>query len=164
VRLALDDFGTDHSGLRHLQMLPFDKIKADASFVSNMNSCLESSKIVAAVVALGRSLGLLTVAEGIEDAATATALKDRGCHIGQGWLFVQPSAAAEAGVLACDGGAPTLRLPDRVQCISPNTPEAVMSKVVAPSTEARIPLDLPDALCTAVCTRSALALPINSLS
>src|SRR3984893_6449584 len=49
-------------------------------------------------------------------------------------------------------------------CISPNTPEAVMSRVVAPTTEARMPLDLPDALCRAVCTRSALALPINSLS
>jgi diguanylate cyclase (GGDEF)-like protein len=103
VRLALDDFGTGHSSLRHLQMLSFDKVKVDASFVRNMNSCLESGKIVAAVVGLGHSLGLLTVAEGIEDAATAGTLKDMGCDIGQGWLFGQPATEAEAGALACDG-------------------------------------------------------------
>jgi diguanylate cyclase (GGDEF)-like protein len=105
VRLALDDFGTGHSSLRHLQMLSFDKVKIDASFVRNMNSCSESGKIVAAVVGLGRSLGLLTVAEGIEDAATAATLKDMGCDIGQGWLFGQPATEAEVGALARDGVA-----------------------------------------------------------
>ena len=100
VRLALDDFGTGHSSLHHLQMLPFDKIKVDASFVRNMCSSVESHKIVAAVIGLGRNLGLLTVAEGIEDANTATALRDLGCHIGQGWMFGRPSAAATTGVLA----------------------------------------------------------------
>jgi EAL domain-containing protein (putative c-di-GMP-specific phosphodiesterase class I) len=98
--LALDDFGNGHSSLRHLQMLPFDKIKVDASFVQNMCSSAESHKIVAAVIGLGRNLGLLTVAEGIEDANTATALRDLGCHIGQGWMFGRPSATAAAGVLA----------------------------------------------------------------
>jgi predicted signal transduction protein with EAL and GGDEF domain len=101
VHLTLDDFGTGHSSLRHLQMLPFDKIKVDASFVRNMHCSPESGKIVAAVIALGRSLGLLTVAEGIEDAATAVALRDMGCHIGQGWLFGQPVAQPETGALEC---------------------------------------------------------------
>jgi diguanylate cyclase (GGDEF)-like protein len=101
VHLTLDDFGTGHSSLRHLQMLPFDKIKVDASFVRNMHISPESGKIVAAVVALGRSLGLLTVAEGIEDAVIAAALRDMGCHIGQGWLFGQPLAEPQAGALAC---------------------------------------------------------------
>jgi EAL domain-containing protein (putative c-di-GMP-specific phosphodiesterase class I) len=55
------------------------------------------------VVGLGRSLGLLTVAEGIEDAATAATLRDMGCDIGQGWLFGQPATEAEVGALACDG-------------------------------------------------------------
>src|ERR1700709_547479 len=82
VGLALDDFGTGHSSLRHLQRLPFDKIKVDASFVFRMRSSPQRKKIVAAVVALGHSLGLLTVAEGIEDATTAAVLKDMGCHIG----------------------------------------------------------------------------------
>ena len=100
VRLALDDFGTGHSSLRHLQMPSFDKVKVDASFVRNMSSCLESGKIVAAVVGLGRSLGLQTAAEGIEDTVTAAALKDMGCDIGQGWLFGQPATEAEAGALA----------------------------------------------------------------
>ncbi|HXA22560.1 MAG TPA: EAL domain-containing protein [Acetobacteraceae bacterium] len=100
VHLTLDDFGTGHSSLRHLQMLPFDKIKVDASFVRNMHISPESGKIVAAVVALGRSLGLLTVAEGIEDAVIATALRDMGCHIGQGWLFGQPLAEHETAALA----------------------------------------------------------------
>ena len=100
MHLALDDFGNGHSSLRHLQMLPFDKIKVDASFVHNMCSSVESHKIVAAVIGLGRNLGLLTVAEGIEDANTAAALRDLGCHIGQGWMFGRPSATAAAGVLA----------------------------------------------------------------
>jgi len=105
VRLALDDFGTGHSSLRHLQMMSFDKVKVDASFVRNMTSSPESGKIVAAVVGLGHSLGLLTVAEGIEDAVTAAALKNMGCDIGQGWLFGQPATEAEAGALACGGDA-----------------------------------------------------------
>ena len=101
VHLTLDDFGNGHSSLRHLQMLPFDKIKVDSSFVRNMHCSPESGKIVAAVIALGRSLGLLTVAEGIEDAATAVALRDMGCHIGQGWLFGQPVAKPDTGALEC---------------------------------------------------------------
>jgi diguanylate cyclase (GGDEF)-like protein len=110
VHLTLDDSGTGHSSLRHLQMLPFDKIKVDASFVRNMHISPESGKIVAAVVALGRSLGLLTVAEGIEDAVIATALRDMGCHIGQGWLFGQPLAELATSALAC--GAMPVRLPN----------------------------------------------------
>jgi EAL domain-containing protein (putative c-di-GMP-specific phosphodiesterase class I) len=105
VRLALDDFGTGHSSLRHLQMLSFDKIKIDRSFVHNMNGSLENGKIVAAVVGLGHSLGLPTVAEGVEDAATAAALRDMGCDIGQGWLFGRPLPEAEAGALARGGVA-----------------------------------------------------------
>jgi diguanylate cyclase (GGDEF)-like protein len=109
VGLALDDFGTGHSSLRHLQRLPFDKIKVDASFVFSMSSSPESRKIVAAVVALGHSLGLLTVAEGIEDASTAAVLRDMGCHIGQGWLFGQPVPEAEAGAIACGSQAGAFR-------------------------------------------------------
>ena len=62
-RLALDDFGTGYSSLLHLQSLPFDELKVDRSFVGSMTERRESRKIVAAVVGLGQSLGLETIAE-----------------------------------------------------------------------------------------------------
>jgi PAS domain S-box-containing protein len=94
-RLALDDFGTGYSSLLHLQSLPFDKLKVDRSFVSSMTEVRESRKIVAAVVGLGQSLGLVTVAEGIETAAQASMLLWLGCDLGQGWLYGKPAPAAE---------------------------------------------------------------------
>ena len=99
VRLALDDFGTGYSSLRHLNMLPFDKLKIDAGFVGAMASNTESRKIVAAVVGLGHSLGMITVAEGVEEPETAALLRDLGCDIGQGWLFGRPGPAAAASAL-----------------------------------------------------------------
>ena len=96
VRLALDDFGTGYSSLRHLNMLPFDKIKIDASFVGQMAGNMESRKIVAAVLGLGHSLGLVTVAEGVETPETAALLRDLGCDIGQGWLFGRPCSSEAA--------------------------------------------------------------------
>ena len=99
VRLALDDFGTGYSSLRHLKMLPFDKVKIDASFVGAMTRDLDSRKIVSAVVGLGQSLGLTTVAEGIEDQETAAMLRGLGCDVGQGWLFGRPGPADLAAKL-----------------------------------------------------------------
>ncbi len=93
VKLALDDFGTGYSSLRHLQLLPFDKLKIDQSFVGAMAADKESAKIVSAVVALGHSLGLSTVAEGVETVDVAELLRGLGCDIGQGWLFGRPVPA-----------------------------------------------------------------------
>ncbi|MGI4764781.1 MAG: putative bifunctional diguanylate cyclase/phosphodiesterase [Janthinobacterium lividum] len=93
VRLALDDFGTGYSSLRHLQLLPFDKLKIDQSFVGAMVADRESAKIVSAVVGLGHSLGLSTVAEGVETEEVAGLLRELGCDIGQGWLFGRPVPA-----------------------------------------------------------------------
>ncbi len=93
IRLALDDFGTGYSSLRHLQTLPFDKIKIDKSFVLAMATDPESDKIVSAIVGLGRSLGLAIVAEGIETSELARKVRDLGCDIGQGWLFGHPVSA-----------------------------------------------------------------------
>lgn len=105
VRLSLDDFGTGYSSLRHLQTLPFDKLKIDAAFVGAMAGDVESRKIVAAVVGLGQSLGLLTVAEGVETEETAALLRSLGCDIGQGWLFGRPAPAdAAARLLTEDAG------------------------------------------------------------
>ena len=96
VSLALDDFGTGYSSLRHLQALPFDKLKIDAGFVGAMAADRDSRKIVAAVIGLGQSLGLVTVAEGVEDEDTWRTLREMGCDLGQGWLFGRPTAAGGA--------------------------------------------------------------------
>lgn len=90
ARLALDDFGTGYSTLHHLQSLPFDEIKIESSFVRSMIDSRESRKIVSAVVGLGNSLGLVTVAEGIETKEQADMLLWQGCDFGQGSLYGSP--------------------------------------------------------------------------
>jgi PAS domain S-box-containing protein len=88
--LALDDFGTGYSSLSHLQSLPFDVLKIDRSFIQSMTSVRDSRKIVAAIAGLGHSLGLITVAEGVETEDQADMLLWLGCSQGQGWLYGQP--------------------------------------------------------------------------
>lgn len=92
-KLALDDFGTGYSSLLHLQSLPFDELKVDRSFVTSMTLQRDCRKIVAAVIGLGQSLGLTTVAEGVETQEKAEMLLWLGCDIGQGWLFGKPEPA-----------------------------------------------------------------------
>lgn len=94
-KIALDDFGTGYSSLLHLQSLPFDELKVDRSFVGSMSQRRESRKIVAAVVGLGQSLGLTTVAEGIETREQAEMLLWLGCELGQGWFFGRPIPAED---------------------------------------------------------------------
>ncbi|ONG58664.1 hypothetical protein BKE38_02465 [Pseudoroseomonas deserti] len=105
MRLALDDFGTGYSSLSHLRALPFDKIKIDASFVGRMSEQPECRSIVGAVIAMAASLGMATVAEGVEREAEAALLDDLGCAIGQGWLFGRPMPA-EAVTALLAGPAP----------------------------------------------------------
>jgi PAS domain S-box-containing protein len=95
VRLSLDDFGTGYSSLLHLQSLPFDELKVDISFVRSMVQSRQSRKITAAVLSLGLSLGLKTVAEGIEDHNQANLLAWQGCNLGQGFLYGRAVAAAD---------------------------------------------------------------------
>ncbi len=95
VKLALDDFGTGYSSLRNLQALPFDELKVDRTFVSSMIQSRDSRKIVAAVIGLGQSLKLTTVAEGIENETQADILRWLGCDVGQGWLYGPPVAAQD---------------------------------------------------------------------
>ena len=92
-QLALDDFGTGYSSLRHLRALPFSKLKVDRSFVESLPYERESRKIVAAVVGLGHSLDMTTVAEGVETEEQADMLLRLGCELGQGWLFGRPLPA-----------------------------------------------------------------------
>jgi PAS domain S-box-containing protein len=108
-RLALDDFGTGYSSLRHLQLLPFDELKIDASFVRSMTYTRESRKIAAAIVGLGNSLSLTTVAEGVENQTIADMLLWLGCDIGQGWLYGRPVPPEQlAEVLAEKINSPSL--------------------------------------------------------
>jgi len=99
VKLSLDDFGTGYSSLRNLQALPFDELKVDRSFVSSMTRCRDSRKIVAAVIGLGQSLKLSTVAEGIENCEQADILQRLGCDVGQGWLYGPPVSVQDLPAL-----------------------------------------------------------------
>ena len=94
-RIALDDFGTGYSSLYHLKSLPFDELKVDRTFVGSMTTERESRKIVAAVVGLGQSLGLKTIAEGIETQEQADLLLRLGCGLGQGWHYGRPAPAEQ---------------------------------------------------------------------
>ena len=89
-RLAVDDFGTGYSSLRHLSSLPFTDLKIDRSFVNAMLGAREARKIVSAVIGLGQSLSLTTIAEGIETEDQAALLRRLGCEVGQGWLLGRP--------------------------------------------------------------------------
>lgn len=103
VRFSMDDFGTGHSSLASLRTLPFDRVKIDRGFVSRLgNKDNESEVVVAAIVALSRSFGLETVAEGIEDETTARLAAAVGCDIGQGWYFGRPTNAADVASLAAE--------------------------------------------------------------
>lgn len=89
-RLALDDFGTGYSNLTQLQALPFHEIKIDRSLVLPITERNAARKIVATILGLGQSLGLTTIAEGIETEEQAEMLLRMGADMGQGWLFGRP--------------------------------------------------------------------------
>jgi diguanylate cyclase (GGDEF)-like protein len=93
--VTLDDFGTGYSSLSYLAEMTFDKIKIDRSFVRTLHARPESAKIVDAIVGLSRSLGVQTVAEGVETEEQARALQRLGCTFGQGYLFGRPVKAQE---------------------------------------------------------------------
>ncbi|KQQ97362.1 EAL domain-containing protein [Massilia sp. Leaf139] len=92
VRIALDDFGTGYSSLSSLSTLPIDKLKIDQSFVRAIDSGDASRAVIDAVIALGKSLSLELVAEGIETQQAWDFLRERGCHQGQGYFFSRPLA------------------------------------------------------------------------
>jgi diguanylate cyclase (GGDEF)-like protein len=95
VRISLDDFGTGYSSLSYLRSFPFDKIKIDRSFVSELATRDDSMAIVRAVTGLGKSLGIVTTAEGVETDAQFELLRREGCTQAQGYLFSRPRPAAE---------------------------------------------------------------------
>lgn len=94
VQISLDDFGTGYSSLEQLRNLPFDRIKIDRSFVSELSEPGSRSRIVEAIVALGRGLDLPLTAEGVEDEEIIKALKSMGRLKAQGYYYGQPEDAA----------------------------------------------------------------------
>lgn len=95
VRVSLDDFGTGYSSLEQLRSLPFDRLKIDRSFISELRHAEASSKIVDAIISLGNGLQMPVTAEGIEDETILHALKQMGQMKGQGYLYGRPEDAAQ---------------------------------------------------------------------
>ena len=104
VRLALDDFGTGFSSLSHLRSLPFDVIKIDRSFVTDIHSNAESAAIVRAVSTLAGALNIPVCVEGIETEADHGAVLGLGCAVGQGWYFGKPMPGEQAAELLAQRG------------------------------------------------------------
>jgi EAL domain-containing protein (putative c-di-GMP-specific phosphodiesterase class I) len=95
IRISLDDFGTGYSSLSYLRSFPFDKIKIDQSFVRELSSRTECVAIVGAMAGLGRTLGMTTVAEGVETEEQLERVRLAGCTEVQGYLFSPPRRAGE---------------------------------------------------------------------
>jgi diguanylate cyclase (GGDEF)-like protein len=93
VRIAIDDFGTGYSSLAYLQKFPVDTLKIDRSFISTMADSPESGALIRTLVQLGKSLGLETLAEGIEESAQYSQLEREQCDSGQGYLYARPLEA-----------------------------------------------------------------------
>ncbi|MFP5309155.1 MAG: putative bifunctional diguanylate cyclase/phosphodiesterase [Actinomycetes bacterium] len=91
VRLAVDDFGTGYSSLSYLQRFPVDVLKIDRSFVEGVVDGSQNPALVRAIVDIGHSLKLETVAEGIEHDEELTQCRALQCHLGQGYLFARPA-------------------------------------------------------------------------
>ncbi|MEV6951647.1 bifunctional diguanylate cyclase/phosphodiesterase [Streptomyces sp. NPDC051183] len=102
VKMSLDDFGTGYSSLVHLRRLPVSELKIDRSFVARLAVDAQDAEIVRCTVDLAHSLGLLVVAEGVEDDETWERLRDLGCDAVQGWLVAaaMPPQEATAWLLA----------------------------------------------------------------
>jgi EAL domain-containing protein (putative c-di-GMP-specific phosphodiesterase class I) len=104
VRLAVDDFGTGYSSLLYLRRFPVDALKLDQSFVSGVDANPLDSIIVRSVIDLAHSLGLTSVAEGVETSGQLTALRSMGCDLGQGYFWSPGIPAAEVDRLLLGDG------------------------------------------------------------
>ncbi|HET7524116.1 MAG TPA: bifunctional diguanylate cyclase/phosphodiesterase, partial [Acidimicrobiales bacterium] len=120
VSIAVDDFGTGYSSLRYLQRLSLEIMKIDRTFVSEVMSCATSRDLVSAVAAMGSTLGLQVIAEGIETIDQLRVLQEINCELGQGYLFSPPMDVSDmARLLEQDhvypvgaGDAAPLAVPD----------------------------------------------------
>ena len=110
VRIAMDDFGTGYSSLSYLQSFPFDKIKIDQSFISNLEHNHQSATIVRAVIGLARGLELPVLAEGVETEEQLAFLAKESCDEIQGYLIGRPLPIEDYAALT---GQPKSERPDK---------------------------------------------------
>ncbi len=105
VRVVIDDFGTGYFSLSHLRQFPVDILKVASEFVQVTPDDARTAALAGAIVAMGASLGIATVAEGIETAEQAARMRELGCAFGQGYYFARPVPGAEvaAGTFASIG-------------------------------------------------------------
>ena len=95
VTIAIDDFGTGYSSLETLRAFPFDKIKLDRSFMSEVETSPQAKAIIRAVLALGQSLHIPVLAEGVETHSQLSILRAEGCNEAQGFLLGRPAPFGE---------------------------------------------------------------------
>ena len=104
VSIAIDDFGTGYSSLSYLSRFPVDRLKIDQSFVRKIGDTAHADAIVNAIISMTRSLGLETVAEGVETESQRGFLEAHGCREAQGYLFSKPVPADAFLSFAVSGG------------------------------------------------------------
>lgn len=90
IRLAIDDFGTGYSSLSYLQQFPVDILKIDRSFVDGIENSAQKKAVARTIISLSETLGLCTVAEGVENLEQSEMLRDLGCEFAQGYYFARP--------------------------------------------------------------------------
>ena len=103
IRLSIDDFGTGYSSLTYLKRFPVDVIKIDRSFIKDLPANSNDAALTSAVIAMGHSLDIALVAEGVETWAQVEFLMARGCHLVQGFLFSRPVPAKDFVALVAQG-------------------------------------------------------------
>ena len=106
VSIAIDDFGTGFSSLAYLQQFPMSHIKVDRSFVIPLDDPERHAGVVRAIVEIGRSLGMATIAEGIETETQLERLRGLGCELGQGFLLGRPTDSASIGEIVAHPSIP----------------------------------------------------------
>jgi EAL domain-containing protein (putative c-di-GMP-specific phosphodiesterase class I) len=109
LQIAIDDFGTGYSSLAYLRQFPVDVLKIDRTFVTGLCDSADSRALAHTLIVLGKTLGLETLAEGIEDPAQLEILKHEQCDLGQRYLFARPLTVDDIhGYLPPPGARPRL--------------------------------------------------------
>jgi EAL domain-containing protein (putative c-di-GMP-specific phosphodiesterase class I) len=95
VMIALDDFGTGYSSLRYLQLLPIDTLKIDKSFIDNISENERNKQVIGAIISLVHQMGIIVVAEGVENDVQLNYLREEKCDGIQGFLLGKPLSSLE---------------------------------------------------------------------